>query len=221
MNLQTIHNKIFVHFRRRRMKKFFALIAPTPSTRMIDIGGAPITWTREAGVETTFPITLCNIRFPRDLASQGARFSAVEADATELPFPDKSFDVAFSNSVIEHLGTWERQQAFAREARRVGDKLWIQTPARSFPIEPHYLAPFIHFLPKNWQRRLARRATLWGLLTKPSPQVIDEWIDELRLLSYSEFKQLFPDCHILKERLLGFTKSYVAVRTQARPQPKI
>lgn len=212
MKIQTIHNRVFIHFRRRRMKKFFDLIAPTPTTRMIDIGGAPITWNSEAGVETTFPITLCNIRFPGDLASQGSRFSAVEADATDLPFADKSFDVAFSNSVIEHLGTWERQQAFAREARRVAGKLWIQTPARSFPIEPHYIAPFMQFLPKRWQRRLARRATVWGILVKPSPELIDEWVEELRLLSYSEFKQLFPDCQILRERFCGFTKSYVAVR---------
>jgi len=35
---------------------------------------------------------------------------------------------------------------------------------------------------------------------------------EIRLLTYSEMKQLFPDCTILKERFLGFTKSYVAVR---------
>jgi hypothetical protein len=54
---------------------------------------------------------------------------------------DQEYDIAFSNSVIEHVGDWERQAAFASEIRRVGKNLWIQTPAKECPIEPHYLAP--------------------------------------------------------------------------------
>ncbi len=57
--------------------------------------------------------------------------------------------VVFSNSVIEHVGTWEDQQAFAAEVRRVGRRLWV--PAYECPIEPHYLAPLVHYLPKEVQ----------------------------------------------------------------------
>jgi hypothetical protein len=45
------------------------------------------------------------------------------------------------------------------------------------------------------------------------PEVVHQIVDEVRLLTYSEMKQLFPDCVILKERVLGLTKSYIAVRT--------
>jgi SAM-dependent methyltransferase len=151
-------------------------------------------------------VTLVNNLQYEDFA--GERFQQIEADATELPFPDNTFDIAFSNSVIEHLGTWENQQAFAREARRVARKLWIQTPARSFPIEAHLLAPYIQYLPKKLQHRLARW-TPRGLL---NPGVVHGIVDEVRLLTFKEISKLFPDCRILRERLLGVTKSYIAVR---------
>jgi ubiquinone/menaquinone biosynthesis C-methylase UbiE len=132
----------------------------------------------------------------------------VEGDATELPLADNAFDIAFSNSVIEHVGTWEKQQAFAREACRMARKLWIQTPARSFPIEAHLLAPYIQYLPKSVQHSFVRW-TLRGLL---QPDAVHKIVDEVRLLTYREMKQLFPDCLILKECMLGLTKSYIAVR---------
>jgi hypothetical protein len=133
-----------------------------------------------------------------------------------LDFADHSFDIAFSNSVIEHVGALDEQRAFADELRRVGRQLWVQTPARSFFFEPHLLTPFIHFLPHSWQRRLVRNFTLWGWVTRPSQASVDRMLGELRLLDYATFRALFPDCEIRRERFLGFTKSFVAVRIEAR-----
>jgi hypothetical protein len=210
MNLLTIHKKVFVVFRRRRMDKFYAIFQPSSQTRLLDIGGYPNTWIGESHYDTQFPVTLVNLVFPD--APPDKRFIAVNGDATDLPFADASFDIAFSNSVIEHMTTWERQQAFAAEARRVARNLWIQTPARSFPLEPHVLAPFFQYLPRRLQTLMARYCTLWGLLTKPSTARVEEMLSDIRLLTYREVKQLFPDCYILKERVLGLTKSYVAIR---------
>jgi len=209
MTLQAIRKRIFVFFRRRRMKTFYRTFAPSAETRVVDLGGSANTWTSESRYEARFPVTLVNMRFddPPD-----ERFTPVAGDAVRLPFADASFDVAFSNSVIEHMTTWERQQAFANEARRVARGLWIQTPARSFPIEPHLLAPWFQYLPRRAQTRLARHFTLWGLMTRPNAAEVDEMIGDIRLLSYREVRQLFPDCFILRERVLGLTKSYVAVR---------
>jgi hypothetical protein len=211
MQLITIHHKVFILFRRRRMKTFFTLFSPTDQTQVLDIGGAPNTWLNESRDDARFTVTLVNLRYP-DSRLADDRFIPLSGDATDLPFADTSFDIAFSNSVIEHMTTWERQQAFAREARRVAGKLWIQTPARSFPLEPHLLAPYFQYLPRGLQARLARHFTLWGLLTKPSPERVEEMLSDIRLLTYREMKQLFPDCRILRERILGLTKSYVAVR---------
>jgi len=202
----TLHEHIFARFRRRRMKRFFSLFTPSPDMRVVDIGGVAETWESESEAHSPFPVTLVNNLEYEPAASD--RFQSVEADARTLPFRDYYFDIAFSNSVIEHLGTWEEQQAFAREARRVARKLWIQTPARCFPIEAHLLAPFIQYLPKKVQHRIARW-TPRGLL---NPGIVHGIVEEVRLLTYREVADLFPDCRILRERFLGLTKSYIAVR---------
>ncbi len=134
-------------------------------------------------------------------------------NALDLDFKDKSYDLVFSNSVIEHVQTWENQVKFAKEADRVGKALWVQTPAREFFIEPHYIAPFIHWVPIPLRRKLVRWVTIWGWMERPSQQRVDEVIAEIRLLSFKEFQSLFPGCEILRESFLGiFTKSYIAVR---------
>lgn len=213
MKVPAIHRRVFVIFRRRRMEKFYKIFQPLHDTKVLDIGGAPNTWLVESRYGLAFPVTLINLRFPdRDMLT-ASRFSAVEGDATQLPFSDESFEIVFSNSVIEHMTTMERQQAFASEARRVAKKLWIQTPARSFPIEPHLLTPFFQYFPNSLKRHVVRHFTLWGLLTKPNQAEVEEMLCDIRLLTYREMKQLFPDCKILRERVLGITKSYVAVRT--------
>ncbi len=207
LTFKYIFDHVFVHFRRRRMVKFFLIFDVSPTDHLLDIGGTPQTWEREAASSSQFSVTLINTRSNGRL--EGGRFTSIVGDATAMPFPDNAFDIAFSNSVIEHLSTWEQQQQFALEARRVAGKLWIQTPARSFPIEAHLLTPYIQYLPKKVQHRIVRW-TPRGLLT---PDEVHEIVDEVRLLTYSEVQQLFPDCRILRERFLGLTKSYIAVRT--------
>lgn len=66
----------------------------------------------------------------------------MKGDATNLSqYSDKSFDIVFSNSVIEHLYTKENQISMAKEVNRVGKNYFIQTPNYWFPIEPHWVFP--------------------------------------------------------------------------------
>ena len=210
MSVALLREKIFIVFRRRRMKRFYAVFQPSPATRVLDLGGSVHTWIRETSYDVEFPVTLVNIRPITEIV--GERFLIVQGDATDLPFADESFDIAFSNSVIEHMTTWEQQCKFAAELRRVAKKLWVQTPARSFPLEAHLLTPFFQYLPRALQLRMARHFTLWGLLTKPTAAEVEEMISDIRLLTYREMKLLFPDCLIHKERVLGLAKSYIAIR---------
>ncbi|MDJ0848083.1 MAG: methyltransferase domain-containing protein [Myxococcota bacterium] len=210
--IQRVYETLVRGFRRRRMRAFAETFQPHGGTTILDVGGTPFNW-ELLGSESR--LTLLNLELPQGFESLPANYSFVVGDATELEFEDGVFDVAFSNSVIEHLGTWERQQAFAREVRRVGRGLWVQTPARSFPVEPHLLALFVHWLPLRWQRRLVRNFTGWGLLTRPTRDRVDRFLAETRLLRPGEMQALFPDCEIRRERFLGLTKAYVAVRSPA------
>ncbi len=83
----TLTQTIFIHFRRRRMKRFFATMMPSPDVRVLDIGGTVQTWNDESE-PSQFPVTLLNVR--GDGRFDGGRFRAVEGDAKRLPFTDNA-----------------------------------------------------------------------------------------------------------------------------------
>ena len=194
------------------MEAFLATFQPTPQTRILDVGGTTYNWKL---IDSKLPVTLLNLG-PFAPGGREPNFTAVQGSGTQLAFPDASFDIVFSNSVIEHVGSLDEQKSFARELRRVGRRIWVQTPARSFFFEPHLLTPFIHFLPLCWQRRLIRNFTVWGWITRPSAAAVEQVLARLRLLDYATVRELFPDCEVHRERFLGFTKAFVAVRVSDR-----
>ncbi|MCW1923516.1 class I SAM-dependent methyltransferase [Luteolibacter arcticus] len=220
MTAIDIYRRVFKIWRARRFEQFVRLLAPSRGDSLIDIGGELGFWTSYPPVVGSIDLVNPKVMQIDSAAHPEHAQRTIVGDGRHLvDVGDQSYDIAFSNSVIEHVGTWEDQQKFAAESRRVGKKLWCQTPARECPIEPHYMAPFIHWLPRSLQRRLMRRFTPWGWLSKPTKADIDFMVDTTRLLTFREMKQLFPDCQILVERiLLVFPKSYIAVRTEA-PAP--
>ena len=182
----------------------------TEQTKILDVGGTPYNWLL---VDCPAQITLLNLNLPDPLPNLPINMKYIAGDGTALQFDNKSFDVVFSNSVIEHLYSFDNQKKFANEVNRVGRSLWIQTPAYSFFFEPHFLTPFFHFFPKTVQKKLARNFTLWGWITRPSLEFSNKVIDEINLLTFQQLQSLFPDCNIRKERILGLaTKSFIAVR---------
>jgi hypothetical protein len=172
-------------------------MAPQPGERAVDVGcgGAGGLAASEPRLEVTGVDRQTQPDYP------GTRF--VRADATRLPFGDGEFDIAYSNSVIEHLPSAARD-AYARELRRVGQRWFVQTPNRGFPVEPHALLPFVHWLPQ----RLGR--VLWRI------GVSDDPYDEVRLLDARELRRLFPDAVIFRERAGPLTKSLVAAGPRDR-----
>lgn len=142
-----------------------------------------------------------------DLLDRQPNVRRVDGDARALPFADREFAVVFSNSVIEHVGGWDDQVRFADEVRRVGSRYFVQTPNRWFPIEPHYQLPFIQFLPHRLVVALRSRFQLGHVPRDGSLSI--------RLLDARALRTLFPDAEIHRERILGVTKSLMAVRPSA------
>jgi hypothetical protein len=210
-DLRPLASAISLRFRRRRMARFLREMRVTPETRVLDVGGTPECWRL---LERPPKVTLLNST--SDLERWSAPETQVAGDGRLLPFRDGAFDIVFSNSVIEHLGTREDQERFALEAARVGRAYWIQTPNRWFPLEQHLLTPFIHWLPRPWQRRLAPRLSLSNSLLSVGASrqkyYISHFLNDIRLIGPRELSRLFPGAKIIRERFLGLSKSLTAVR---------
>ena len=191
------------------MQHFLRTFRITADTRILDIGGTPDNW---ALVPVRPRLVLLNM--PRAQADLSGAAHWVAGDGRALPFRDQSFDVVFSNSVIEHVGDAPAQRQFASEIARVGRAYWVQTPNRWFPVEQHLLTPFVHWLPKPLQRAVVLRFTVWSALTRPTADrrefYLNHFLRDVRLLGPGELQSLFPPARILRERFLGFTKSLIA-----------
>lgn len=211
MDIHKVYPLFQKYFRSKRMRKFEKQLEITNQTTILDVGGSQYNW---QFIKSEPKITVLNLSKPADgdWDPEKKNFTFEAGDATQMPYKNKCFDIAYSNSVIEHLYTWENQQKFASEVMRVGKAIYVQSPAKEFFMEPHWVTPFIHWLPLKWQSKLARNFTVWGLITKPSQENIDNFLAERRLLNYKEFKVLFPECKIEKEKFLFFTKSYIALK---------
>jgi hypothetical protein len=198
------------HFRARRMAAFLQELKPDAGTRILDVGGTPAT-----GENLPVRPRVVILNMPRESEAFGDQL-CVGGDGCALPFRDQSFDIVFSNSVIEHIGSWEKQQRFAAEVARVGRRYWVQTPNRYFPIETHLLTPLLHLLPKAWQMWIAPRFTVWSMLTNVSREqrewYVRHFLNDICLLDAGQMSSLFPGARVVRERAWGFVKSLIAVR---------
>jgi hypothetical protein len=203
-------------FRARRMALLARTVGLTRHMRVLDVGGTIEIWQ----LAPVMPrVILLNQAFwPYQMA--GAE-GAILGDGTRLPFADQSFDLVFSNSVIEHVGSREQQIRFAAEIARVGKQYWLQTPSRYFPVEQHMWTPFVHWLPRAWQAAILKRFSIWRLVTKHDTAqrdyYVQHYLDTIRLLSASDLAALFPGATVMGERFLGWTKSLIAWRSRNDP----
>jgi ubiquinone/menaquinone biosynthesis C-methylase UbiE len=197
-------------FRSRRFAFFQSLLKALPRPlSILDIGGTPAFWDAMNFREEGITITLLNLEY-QPVNRQG--FTSVKGNATALSFPDKSFDIVFSNSVIEHLYNFSAQQKMAEEIQRVGKYYFIQTPNYWFPLEPHWLFPFFQFLPFSLKVLLTQRFSLGHIKKIRNRSDAEKQVNEIKLLKEKDMKRLFPDANIYHEKFSGLTKSFVAYR---------
>lgn len=210
-NESSLANK----FRQKRFKYFNELIhdLPYPIT-ILDVGGTEDFW-KQMGIagNNKFELTILNITEPTSLVKGKIKF--IKGDAADLGiFADNSFDVVFSNSVIEHIAEKANRMKMANEIKRVGKRYFVQTPNYYFPFEPHFLFPCFQFLPVGIRMLLLKYFNMgWFKKCRDDNEAI-ELLKNNQLLKLSEFKKYFSDGKIIRERLLFLNKSFVAYNIQ-------
>ena len=194
---------------RSRTKKFELLnkvFGARPDDRVLDVGASGEVFLQYS-LEDVYP-------FPERIVAGGYEAQEILAarrhypqpqyalfDGCALPFPDQSFDLVFSNAVIEHILRPGRQEQFAREIMRVGKSWFVTTPNFWYPFESHHHLPFFQFLPDAVQMQYNR---LLGTHI-PKGRVL-----ELGLLSARQMQRLFPSGQIAKVRVTFWPETLVA-----------
>ncbi len=198
-------------FRRNRFRYFSEFIKdiPLPLT-ILDVGGTEDFW-KQMGFDdrAEYEITILNIDEPAN--ARRGNFIFVKGDAADLSeFADKSFDVVFSNSVIEHIPLHTGRQKMADEITRVGKKYFVQTPSYYFPFEPHFLFPCFQFFPRALQIYMLTKFNMGWFKKCGSKQEAIELLENNSLLTKSKLKGYFTNCRIIKEKFLLLNKSFIA-----------
>jgi hypothetical protein len=198
------------YFRSRRGKVILSHFPNIREYRILDLGGSVHFW-RESGLyDLVKRVDIYNISESEVLRTAvDEKFFVYFYDGRRLPVASGSYDLVVSNSVLEHVPPELRHQ-FVEEARRVGKRGYVQTPAFEFPVEPHFVMPFLHWLPRAIGVQLIRIAP-WALLSGHRRHVQLAYWNEIKLLTRKQLQALFPDSIIVAERVLGLPKSWLII----------
>lgn len=145
--------------RRRKHALFMACMSPSPQTRILDVGAEInpagdktlqlIDAYRWKGQITAANLSAEHVESIRDHYPQ---VQAAVADARALAWPDKYFDVVYSNAVIEHVGDLDEQRKMASKIIWVGKRWSVTTPNRWYPFEFHLRLPSFGDSPDDGER---------------------------------------------------------------------
>ena len=190
--LARVASPLAARARARRHARFFALARLPEGASVLDVGCGQLGL---RGLEPGLDITGVDLVERPDYPGPFVRADAAEG----LPFGEGEFDLVYCSSVIEHVPP-ARRAVFAAELRRVGRGWFVQTPAWSFPLEPHSLLPFADWLPVGLRR------PYWRL------GAAGRW-EEIALLRRGELEGLFGPARA--ERFGPLVKSWVCVSPPA------
>jgi hypothetical protein len=215
------HQSIGSKLRARRSETLLNIIkrvyAEKGSVSILDLEGSTSYWNNiPSHYFTDYNITVTILYYPGEgEPGEDGYFKFTVGDPCNLSqFDDQSFDIAHSNSVLEHMGDWERMVHFAKESQRVAKYYYVQTPNFWFPIEPHFMMPFFHWLPKPISIWLISHFNIGPIHRATSIDLAVRKVDHARLLNQKMLVALFDDANIIVERLFFIPKSFIAIRQQ-------
>ena len=205
--------------RRRKLRLFLDELRPTAATTVLDVGVDEVGFGAEGGhagcgthnfFEELYPwrdrITALGLHDGAGFRESYPTIPYLQGDACALPFADGSFDIVFSNAVIEHVGDIDRQRLFVAEALRVGRRVFLTTPNRWFPLEVHTRLPLVHWLPP------AHAGAVYRAVGKP-------WAQEIWPLGPQALASLFPSGAPVRVVNLGMTIAAIVTPGERRSLP--
>lgn len=197
--------------RARKWRLFLDNFNIDEDTTTVDIGFSPVEYKDSDNyIEKHYPypdrLTALTIEDDADTVSCYPEVTLVHYDGVTMPFESKSFDIAWSNAVLEHVGTSDEDSVqFLREMDRIADHHWLTTPNRWFPLEVHTRLPLLHWTPP-WMFDRVLQNTQY------------EWAtgDYMRLLSRRKLVRLLhqagiTDYRIQTMRVSGLPMDYVVI----------
>jgi len=212
----SLFNKLSRISRKRKLELFYQVMNPTAQTKVLDIG-AEINGESKDGLlkfADSYPwknnLTAFNISAEHieSIKQRYPEIKAVVGNACNLPWPDKYFDIAYSNAVIEHVGDLAKQKQMALEIMRVAKRWFITTPNRWYPFEFHLRLPFVTWLPGRtylWVGNFIRYNH-----SKKKYMFMAKHYD-VRLMTAKELAQCFSDSKIIKQRVTFMAETLIVV----------
>ena len=208
-------NSFVNQFRQKRfelLKNGIEKLIQKDHFKILDIGGDIQYWKNIGWQHPACKIHLLNLYESKVPENESQQFSSSVGNGLSLEYKKGEVDLIFSNSVIEHVGSYANQQIFASEVRRVSDKYIVQTPSIWFPLEPHSLIPLFQFLPHSIRALLIMTFNINYFPKAKTYKAAIIVSHSTLMFTHKRFKQLFPEAEIQVERFLGIPKSYTAIK---------
>ena len=210
--------------RAKRSRMFLDYMKPSEEDKILDLGSEDASYIASIIPfrKNVFIADIDQKMLLRGNEKYGFQTVVIE-EGSALPFEDNYFDIVHCSSVIEHVGidklqqwdlkdgvafakqSFQRQQKFANEIRRIAKRYFIQTPNKNFAIESHTWLPFVQFLPRSVLISFIKWLNKWWI-KKTSP----DW----HLLKCKQMQMLFPEADIVKENIGFLCKSIIAVKAK-------
>ncbi|MFZ3031862.1 MAG: class I SAM-dependent methyltransferase [Candidatus Moraniibacteriota bacterium] len=209
--VEKIAYTISAKSRQRKFLQFLTLLSPKPDETILDVGINTTEYSATDNyLEKFYPhpenITAVGQGDITAFQEQYRAVTSLSGDGRHLDFPDNAFDIAYSNAVIEHVGTFDDQRRFLSELFRVAKRGYLTTPNRLFPIELHTRIPLLHLLlsKKNFDTFVIKIGKPWAAGSYMS------------LLSEQDLRTLFSEVGIthytlIKNRFCGFPMTFTII----------
>ena len=150
-------------------------------------------------------ITVLGLEDYRKFSKRCPKVRIVRYGGDSFPFKDETFDICWSNAIIEHVGNRNKQKTFLSEINRVANKVFFTTPNRYFPFEVHSKVFLLHYFPKSiFDKILKKLDKAWASG------------DYMFLLSLRHIKAILKECNIteyevIKNKFILFTVDFMVI----------